>query len=1059
MALPSTLATRLKSAFLILLLVLSGAGLAAQADPDLLVYEGFAYETGSRLELLNGGTGWSTPWLWRQSFAGGGTIVEGGAIIEEGSLRFSDLATRGNHVRLSGEVGNLELGRGFADAVGGEPGTTTWVSYLGQRVGPMANPGDPSYGGNYPWGPNLYPRGASIRLWSPTSEKLSIGNFSNQDENEWAVYGSGLPLLHSGNTFSDGVDFVVVRVDHLADPFGDNIYLWINPELGQIPDPSSADIVLENASEEQGTGSTPVHVGSLSWVSPFAGNASLDGQGRILRPHAEFLVDELRIGRTFASVAPIEYQWAGFRHETIDTVYTGRFIGWLQTAYKPWIWSYSLQTWAYVEEDLVGSGGSWAYLRNNGAIMAVEGEPGWRGLVADDSGYVNGVEYIGWVYPADDDFVWNASLETWMFSPSSLFSSTGATVYIYDLNPGDTVVPSQAVAPQPRDGDERVDVDSGELTLSWRPGQAADMHHVYIGLDAEAVAAANKDSPEYLTSTGGQSVTLPGTFPSINEYFWRVDAENASGMAKGDVWSFRQRQLAFPGAEGYGRFAVGGRHGSVVKVTNLNDSGPGSLRAAIEVETGPRIVVFDVGGLITLESDITVQSDDDHLTIAGQTAPGKGITLRKNKFGISGVEDVIVRFMRIRLGNLANETSDGTGMQGSNHSIYDHVTVSWTLDEAFSSRNARNITLQRSILSEALNEAGHKNYPAGSRHGYAASVGGDIASLHHNLLAHCAGRNWSLAGGLDSSGEYQGQLDIRNNVVYNWDGRTTDGGAHKVNFVNNYYKAGPATSRDQFLNPQRENIGTGTQDFYVSGNIMDNPENEVGPDNQEDGITNPGADYYKDEPFFPSFVTTQSAREAYKQVLSDVGCNRPEADEHDIRVIGETLARSFSYSGSRTGLPGLPDNESDVGGWEDYPEVYRAENFDTDDDGLPDWYEELVGTNPNSPAGDFSEMRSDPDGDGFTLMDDYLDWMALPTYVVDSDGSVSVDLQALTRGFVLSPVYSIDTVTSGMAEIDGASLDYTPAGGSSGLATVAFTVTDKERDSMQRTIGFRIQMP
>lgn len=1047
---------RLSQATLLVALACAGTPLAAQSNPDLLAYEGFEYATGSRLELLNGGTGWGTAWMWRQNFSGGGSVVEGGAIIEEGSLFFDNLATQGNHVRLSGEVGNLELGRGFAETIDGEPGTTTWVSYLGQRVGPMADPTAPSYGGSYPWGSNLYPRGASIRLWSQTSERLSIGNFSNQALNEWAFYGSGLPLLHSGNTFSDSVDFVVVRVDHRADPAGDNIYLWINPDLDVIPDPGSADILLENVTEDQEAGSVPVHVGSLSWVSPFAGSASLDGLGRVLRPHAELLVDELRIGRTYAAVAPVEYRWAGFRHDLIDTVDTGRFMGSLQTAQQPWIWSYSLETWVYVEESSVGSNGGWVHFRNNGSVGPADGVPNWRGLETGSSGYVNGTGYLGWVYPVDEHFIWNATLQTWMYSPASLFTATEATLFVYDLNAGEVVAPLAALAPRPRDGDEHVDTDFGELTLSWRAGQAADMHHLYIGLDEESVASAERGSPEYYASTGGQSVALQGTFPSMQRIFWRVDAENTYGTAKGEVWSFRPRQLAFPGAEGYGRFAVGGRHGRVVKVTNLNDSGPGSLRAAIEDETGPRIVVFDVGGLITLEDDITVQSDDDHLTIAGQTAPGKGITIRKNKLGISGVEDVIMRFLRIRLGNLTNETSDGTGMQGSNHSIFDHVTVSWSIDEAFSSRNARNITLQRSMLAEALNEAGHKNYPEGSRHGYAASVGGDIASLHHNLLVHCAGRNWSLAGGLDSTGEYKGQLDIRNNVVYNWDKRTTDGGAHKVNFVNNYYKAGPATRTHFFLNPQRENVGTGAQDFYVSGNILDDPANEVGPENQEDGITNPGASWYMDEPFFPSYVTTQSAREAYKQVLSDVGCSRPAQDAHEIRVIEETMARSYTYSGSRTGFPGLPDNESDVGGWENYPEIYRAEDFDTDDDGLPDWYEDLVGTNPDSPPGDFSDMRSDPDGDGFTLMDDYLAWMALPTYDVEQDGSVRVDLHALTRGFVLSPVYSVTDVPSGTAEVDGSELLYTPAEGFTGIVIVEFQVADAEGDSMQRTIGFRI---
>ena len=155
-----------------------------------------------------------------------------------------------------------------------------------------------------------------------------------------------------------------------------------------------------------------------------------------------------------------------------------------------------------------------------------------------------------------------------------------------------------------------------------------------------------------------------------------------------------------------------------------------------------------------------------------------------------GTHDVIVRYIRVRPGNIAGLTLDGMGMASTDHSIIDHCSISWTQDESFSSRAAKNITLQRTLISEALNVAGHKNYEKGKQHGYAASIGGDIGSFHHNLLAHCAGRNWSLAGGLDKAGRHTGRLDIRNNVVYNWGHRTTDGGVMQLNFVNNYYKPG-----------------------------------------------------------------------------------------------------------------------------------------------------------------------------------------------------------------------------------------------------------------------------
>ena len=184
--------------------------LAAQSspDPDLLVYEGFDYDAGSSIEQLDGGTGWSTPWLWRQYFVSGGTIVTNSAIVEPGSLTYGKLAVSGNHVRLTGANGELQLGRGFAEAIGGEAGTSTYISYVGQRVGPLADPSSSAYGGNYPWGNNLYPRGTSLRFWN-TGERLSIGNYSNQTQNAWAIYGSGLPILHSNTSFSAETAFVV----------------------------------------------------------------------------------------------------------------------------------------------------------------------------------------------------------------------------------------------------------------------------------------------------------------------------------------------------------------------------------------------------------------------------------------------------------------------------------------------------------------------------------------------------------------------------------------------------------------------------------------------------------------------------------------------------------------------------------------------------------------------------------------------------------------------------------------------------------------------------------
>jgi len=431
--------------------------------------------------------------------------------------------------------------------------------------------------------------------------------------------------------------------------------------------------------------------------------------------------------------------------------------------------------------------------------------------------------------------------------------------------------------------------------------------------------------------------------------------------------------LAFPTAEGYGRFASGGRGGRVIHVTNLNDSGPGSLRDAVE-QSGPRTVVFDVSGLITLESKLVVRKTNSDLTIAGQTAPGKGICLRKYNFGMLGATNVILRYLRVRPGNLSGVTLDGMGMASCDNCIIDHCSISWTLDESFSSRGAKNITLQRTLISEALNEAGHKKYPPGTQHGYAASIGGDIGSFHHNLLAHCAGRNWSLAGGLSKpKNEYAGRLDLRNNVVYNWKSRATDGGAHEVNFVNNYYQPGPATTFFFALNAQYGGF-PGSQRYYFDGNVMSGQFSLTNQSAGRKASTERGGslpkDYspWSDTPFFESYVKTHTAQEAYDNVLANVGCNFPALDEHDTRVIAEVRAGSAKFKGGKTGLPGLPDSQDDVGGWDNYPEVKRPADWDTDRDGMPDEWEKRAGLNPK----DAADGGTDRNGDGYANLEEYL---------------------------------------------------------------------------------------
>lgn len=615
----------------------------------------------------------------------------------------------------------------------------------------------------------------------------------------------------------------------------------------------------------------------------------------------------------------------------------------------------------------------------------------------------------------------------------------------FELNTSNVI--DLAQSPQPLHRDEHVNADSGTVPLNWTAAKTAVSHDLYFGTDSALVASAGHRSPEFKGNRKTTTYTVEKIYSMLN-YYWRIDELNAGGkITKGNIWHFRPRQLAFVGAEGYGRFARGGRGGKVVEVSNLNDSGPGSLREAVSKDIGPRTIVFAVSGIIALKSRLVL--NHPYITIAGQTAPGKGICIRNAPLGIVA-DDAIIRHMRVRLG--AGTTYDGMGITGANNSIVDHCSISWTIDESFSSRGAHNITLQRTLISEALNIAGHSKYGTGKSHGFAASVGGDVGSFHHNLLAHCAGRNWSLAGGADGDGNYLGRMDMRNNVVYNWDHRTTDGGAMEVNFVNNYYKPGAATNFKFALNAQHENYGGGMQRYFFDGNIM---EGQFDEENQEAGRKESGkkVNYqtFVNKPFFLPYVTTQSARDTYKDVLSDVGCNQPVFDGHDIRIINETINGTYTYKGSKSGKPGLPDSQEDVGGWEDYPEVQRAASFDSDHDGLPDWWEKLHQLNLHSASGDFSDANGDADQDGFTNLDNYLEWMAGPHFAAVVNKAVDIEIKQLSRGYTDQPAYKVSAEINGLAKIQkNGIIQFSPF--KEGLASFKFTVTDAAGSSFTRLV-------
>ncbi|HLR49152.1 MAG TPA: hypothetical protein VK076_01085 [Candidatus Sphingobacterium stercoripullorum] len=416
--------------------------------------------------------------------------------------------------------------------------------------------------------------------------------------------------------------------------------------------------------------------------------------------------------------------------------------------------------------------------------------------------------------------------------------------------------------------------------------------------------------------------------------------------------------LAFPTAEGFGKEVTGGRGGKVRKVTNLNDAGPGSLRAAVEAKDA-RIVVFDTSGTIKLESNLNIRNPN--ITIAGQTAPGDGITIRDYPVVVS-TENVIIRYLRFRMGDDAGIEADPLGGFEQKDIIIDHCSVSWSTDECVSFYSNENFTMQWCIISESLRESAHDK----GAHGYGGIFGGQKATFHHNLLAHHDSRNprFGERGGTDLA--KTSLVDYRNNVIYNWGGNTAYGGeGMNINLVNNYYKPGPASrtqskiySIDKSVDPNEPMYDIWGK-YFIDGNYFEG-NSEVTEDNWSHGVYNQFhhsngevTDADKDTMRIDlpheinDNVRTQTPQEAYKDVLAFAGASLVR-DAVDIRVLEEVKNGTFSAqgsSGSNNSRNGIIDSPHDVGGW---PELKSSPALkDSDGDGMPDEWEIANGLDPN----------------------------------------------------------------------------------------------------------------
>ena len=453
---------------------------------------------------------------------------------------------------------------------------------------------------------------------------------------------------------------------------------------------------------------------------------------------------------------------------------------------------------------------------------------------------------------------------------------------------------------------------------------------------------------------------------------------------------------AFPGAEGHGRYVTGGRGGKIVHVTNLNDSGTGSLRAAVN-GSDKKIVVFDVGGVIALKSDLKIGANT---TIAGQTAPAPGITVRYYTIR-PDASNIIVRFIRFRRGQ-EKDVNDGADAIWTRHQtgqIYDHCSFSWSIDEIASFYDNNNFTMQWCTLAESLNNAGHGK----GAHGYGGIWGGKLASFHHNLIAHVNNRSPRFNGArYDWTGYTSNKLysqykwanavqsenvDFRNCVIYNCGNGCYGGpGGGRINIVNNYYKTGPAASTDRVTNISIGNSTSSSDNskywnmtslYYIKGNqVNSNASRDWTGINYDSGVFTINGEkytldtnhYYGDDvtytknsagqdcvrirlenPTEAGEVTTHSALKAYEKVLSFAGASL-NRDDVDTRYAKETREGTATYSGSVTKKKGRIDLVSDVQGYTEanFGTGSRPAGYDTDNDGIPDEWEKANGLNPNN---------------------------------------------------------------------------------------------------------------
>lgn len=562
--------------------------------------------------------------------------------------------------------------------------------------------------------------------------------------------------------------------------------------------------------------------------------------------------------------------------------------------------------------------------------------------------------------------------------------------------------------------------------------QLRDAYGNNVATSGVAVAMSLTSGSGILIGTTSANTDSSGLAAFANLRLTTVGAKllaaSASPLAGATSTSFTVTNLpvqvrAFPGAEGAGANASGGRGGDVYYVTSLADTGAGTLRNGISTApaTG-RTILFKVSGNIPLTSTLTINKPN--ITVAGQTAPGDGICIQNDSFNIDA-DNVIVRHLRIRHGTNTMAESDCMWINGGTNIMVDHVSASWSVDEVLSATSTiGNVSVQWCYITESLNNSIHTK----GAHGYGSLITPSVnatLSWHHNLYAHNNSRN--PRPGTDSGATVI--LDFRNNAIYNYGGRAGYGSDWdpdpenlRLNYIANYVIKGPSSSFNYVYD------GGGTNTFIYQATNRNDLNLNASFDGTDTGwgmFT--GAFIQTNVPFAAPALTTDPAPVALQRVLALGGAMPWRRDAADQRIIGTVR----QHNGQ------IIDAVAQVGTWP----TLNSETppADSDNDGMPDWWEVATGTNP-SLASDRNLTNS---ATGYTRLEDYLNWLADAHALCPRNGQVDVNLRTATGG-ASNLTYTVANGTNGTVALlgDGYTARFTATANYNGAAHFTFTATD-----------------